>query len=200
MEDEIILGITKRAWKILGLTFALCWAIWIWPVLNDNGILLIPDFLNFILYILGGFSPIFAAIILVKLEDTEQRQKLWNRFKAWRFHPLYYVIAIGFPLLFPLLRMAYFAAAGCTFTFIYPFDFIGTIIMFWIILWGGPISEEPGWRGILYPELMKKHNPIISTIIIWPIHTFWHIPVFLMPKTAGQGAIMVEVVTISIPC
>jgi len=51
---------------------------------------------------------------------------------------------------------------------------------FAVMLFGGPVGEELGWRGFLLPKLQKRFNPIIASIIIGCIWTCWHIPMFLV--------------------
>jgi membrane protease YdiL (CAAX protease family) len=39
--------------------------------------------------------------------------------------------------------------------------------------------EEPGWRGFLLPELQKRFNPLVASLIIAVIWELWHIPLFI---------------------
>ncbi|MHC4619505.1 MAG: CPBP family intramembrane glutamic endopeptidase [Planctomycetota bacterium] len=39
--------------------------------------------------------------------------------------------------------------------------------------------EEPGWRGFLLPELQKRFNPLVASLIIAVIWDLWHIPLFI---------------------
>jgi len=57
--------------------------------------------------------------------------------------------------------------------------------LFSSIIFGG--IEELGWRGILLPELQKKFNNIISTIIIGAVWGIWHLPYFYLPGTGFFG-------------
>ena len=47
--------------------------------------------------------------------------------------------------------------------------------------------EEAGWRYILQPELEKKCNFIISTIIVSVIWWLWHLPLFHIQGVAQYG-------------
>lgn len=69
-------------------------------------------------------------------------------------------------------------------------------------LLGGPLFEEPGWRGFALPRLQQRHGPIVGTIILIVLWSAWHLPLFLIPTwssatplhylliVAGLGAIM----------
>jgi membrane protease YdiL (CAAX protease family) len=52
---------------------------------------------------------------------------------------------------------------------------------------GGPVGEETGWRGFLQPELMKRYNPVLASIIIGLIWFTWHIPLFWLEGAAQKG-------------
>lgn len=39
--------------------------------------------------------------------------------------------------------------------------------------------EEPGWRGFLLPELQKRFNPLVASLIIAVIWNLWHIPLHI---------------------
>jgi len=39
--------------------------------------------------------------------------------------------------------------------------------------------EEPGWRGFLLPELQKRFNPLVASLIIAVIWDLWHIPLHI---------------------
>lgn len=40
-------------------------------------------------------------------------------------------------------------------------------------------NEEPGWRGVMQPELQKKASPLVASLIIAFFWSLWHLPLFL---------------------
>lgn len=48
-----------------------------------------------------------------------------------------------------------------------------------VLLGGG--FEEAGWRGYLLPYFHKKHNVILSSILVSVIWVLWHLPYFFLP-------------------
>ena len=46
--------------------------------------------------------------------------------------------------------------------------------------------EEFGWRGLLLPELQKKYDATISTLIVGVIWVIWHIPLWFIADTSQQ--------------
>ena len=43
----------------------------------------------------------------------------------------------------------------------------------------GPLGEEPGWRGFALPLLLKRHNPLLASLVIGVVWAAWHLPVDL---------------------
>jgi len=43
-------------------------------------------------------------------------------------------------------------------------------------LFGGPLGEEAGWRGIALPHLQKRFSPLLASIILGVIWSLWHLP------------------------
>ncbi len=41
---------------------------------------------------------------------------------------------------------------------------------------GGPLNEEPGWRGFATPRLQERFTPLTAGLIIGLIWSFWHFP------------------------
>ena len=48
-------------------------------------------------------------------------------------------------------------------------------------LLGGPLGEEPGWRGYALPQLQARIGPVRATIIVGVLWAGWHLPLFFIP-------------------
>jgi uncharacterized protein len=48
-------------------------------------------------------------------------------------------------------------------------------------LLGGPLGEEPGWRGYALPRLEAAFGPVRSSLLLGLLWTGWHLPLFLYP-------------------
>jgi uncharacterized protein len=51
---------------------------------------------------------------------------------------------------------------------------------------GGPLNEEPGWRGYATPRLLAKYSPLITGLVIGVIWSIWHFPLH-MTQFYGDG-------------
>jgi membrane protease YdiL (CAAX protease family) len=51
-------------------------------------------------------------------------------------------------------------------------------------LLGGPLFEEPGWRGFVLPRLQGHLAPLPAALILGMIWAAWHLPMFLYPGWA----------------
>jgi membrane protease YdiL (CAAX protease family) len=48
-------------------------------------------------------------------------------------------------------------------------------------LLGGPLFEEPGWRGFALPRLESRLSPLSSALLLGGLWAAWHLPLFFYP-------------------
>jgi len=56
-----------------------------------------------------------------------------------------------------------------------------------VVILGGPLFEEPGWRGFALPRLQPLHGPLVGTLILGLLWALWHLPEFLVPSWAESS-------------
>jgi uncharacterized protein len=55
------------------------------------------------------------------------------------------------------------------------------VLFVYVFFLGGPLGEEPGWRGFALPRLQRRYGPLVGSLILGPIWAFWHLPLFWAP-------------------
>lgn len=161
------------------MTFGLTWSIWLvlaFSRLDYN--LRVWKYL----YVAGLSGPLAASLaITFLLEGKEGTGRLIRKALLWKFSPARYVAAL---CLAPLLMASATRIAETLFhqhTALPELTFKVAILSFgWMIVRGGPANEELGWRGFLLPRLLLRHNPFLATLILIPIWSLWHWPLWFL--------------------
>ncbi len=174
--------------KFILATFAFTWALFSIVIFSGQSN---QDFPAMLLYILGGCAPSLVAIFFVwRTFNKEQRADFWSRvINPRRIKPVWWVVSlVAIPAVMGLavwLNARLFNGLPGMEIFInlttQPAEIPVFIIM---MLIGGPLAEELGWRGLLLDAFQKKWSPAISTIILFLIWWIWHLPLFFIPGTS----------------
>lgn len=181
---------SKRSMIFLGFTFSLTWgAWWVLAYLTQQGITSLGEPLGFILLVLGGSAPTIVAYVAILLtKENGNIGEFHSRVFKVKNSYKYYLYAIFLPIFIGLFSLGFAfifsrePLVGHSINPLYTFIplFLVSIIM------GG--VEEFGWRGILQPELVKKHNYVTSNLIIGVIWALWHLPFFYIVGTSHYGS------------
>jgi membrane protease YdiL (CAAX protease family) len=130
---------------------------------------------------LGLFAgPFTAALLMTRLtEGRDGTRRFWRRLVRWRARPLWWALALA---AVPLAAGAgYLLRPGAAFAI----EEGGAAVLglltstYLIDILGGPIQEEPGWRGFALPRLQRRLRPVAAALWLGVIHCFWHAPLFL---------------------
>ncbi|TMD12077.1 MAG: CPBP family intramembrane metalloprotease [Chloroflexi bacterium] len=135
----------------------------------------------------GDFGPLIAAIVMSGIVAGRPGVKsLFRRMVQWRVGLLWYAFAlIGIPLLY-IASIA--AVPGALGSFKAPeLSTVLTYPVFYIVLLaiGGPLTEEPGWRGFALPRLQQRWGPLVGTVILGLMWAAWHLPNYFRPDWAA---------------
>jgi uncharacterized protein len=137
--------------------------------------------LNFV-FTLG---PMLAAFLMTAV--TQGRAgivQLLRRFVLWRVGIPWYLLVL--PGVFVLMLLSYLLLPGAFSVF----RLSGlSSLRFWLpyllvyvagLIAGGPLGEEPGWRGFALPRLEQRSGPLVGTLVLGVLWSLWHLPQFLL--------------------
>lgn len=157
------------------------WSPW-W--LSKSGIGVLPFRLPFegiaLVNQVGLFAgPFTAALLVTRVTDGPGsiRSFLARAFSFRGRRPAYLVALLLLPFVVatPYLVLAGGAMAeGLTASTI-----AVTLVTYLTYLAGGPLQEEPGWRGFALPRMQRSMRPLPAAVGLGVVHTFWHAPLFL---------------------
>jgi hypothetical protein len=168
------------------ITVLYSWTLWLLMILSNKGLLPFKFPTNF----LGSFGPAIGALTVTGIIHGKTGfRSILKSLVNWRTSAWSYLFAILF------IIIVYIITAGITW-FIDPQllkygkmpGLAESVIYFFVIAFlGGPLGEEIGWRGFLQPQLLRKFNPAISSLIIAFFWLLWHIPLFWLEGAAQSG-------------
>lgn len=140
-------------------------------------------------------APVVAATLAASLvggwvissavsSNTDIRARMAS-ILPWRLPPGWTVVAL---LFYPVLFLAVWGLASFWGTEVqYPsswgspaLDVLPLFALsfgFTFLVSGGP--EEPGWRGLMQPELQKRFSPLVAALIVTVFWVLWHLPLYL---------------------
>ena len=177
------------------MAYAFAWLTWLPLVLSQDGLRL--WYFHMPLGILLGFlpgvgtllGPTLSAFIMTGITEGKPGiGRLLSRFILWRVQLRWYLfVLLGMPALILLSivvvpgAIAAFRAPAPGFVIIYLVVYIAGFIL------GGPLGEEPGWRGFALPRWQQRSGPLVGTLILGVLWGLWHFPLFLLPGYNGAG-------------
>ena len=162
------------------LTFVLSW--WTWP-LYAVGLSPSPTF----------SGPLLAALIVVPItQGWAGLRELGSRMIRWRVGWIWYVVALGIPLAAAAVAWALNVALGAPAPSLASLPPLTSILMVFAIRLihplMGPMSEEPGWRGVALPGLQGAgRSPLLATLILAPLVALWHVPLVFAHEIPPVG-------------
>lgn len=163
----------NRILIFIGLSYFLSWMIWLPLFINDT---IKPSYLITI----GTFIPSIVGIFLYfKTHNTNIKTFLKEHFK-FRMKLKYYLSIFLLPLAivlsaYVLMRLLNLAVPDISYLW-----YEIPIVFITIIFLMGPLGEEFGWRGYLFPVLKEKYSVFQTSIMIGFIWTLWHLPKFFI--------------------
>lgn len=157
----------------VAITYLLSWLIWLSLIINN---FVEPK----VLITLGTFIPSVIGISLyMKLNHISLRKYIKRQFN-FKLKINNYLIIFILPLLiigiaYAMMRFFEIETPNVSYVW-YELPLVFVTILFLM----GPIGEEFGWRGYLYPVIKEKYSLFQTSLIIGVIWSIWHLPLFFI--------------------
>jgi len=164
------------------LAFVWTWICWWSVVAGAHHVFTVP-FASEFLGTLGQFGPFVAGIVVTATADGSQGLKIFlGRLSRWRAHLFW--LAVALILLPATMTVAIFLYAwtyGKTDDLSLGGEWATLPWQFtYLLILGGPLGEEPGWRGFALPRLQEFYGPVRGSLILAGFYACWHLPLWWM--------------------
>jgi membrane protease YdiL (CAAX protease family) len=146
-------------------------------------------------------GPTLSAFVMTGVIDGRAGvHRLLRRYVLWRVKLRWYLfILLVIPasevlgaLVLPGVAASYHPLT-LSMVLSYPAAFASTFVL------GGPLGEEPGWRGFALPRLQPMHGPLAGSAILGVLWALWHLPLFWSgvwtPPTVPNIAMFIVMIT-----
>lgn len=161
------MSLSRQLIVFFALAFAFTWAVECWMIVAHAPIQFI---------ILASCGPTVAALLTQRIAD--------GNYRAFRLHGTW-PRTVGATALGVILVVAAYvifpAAAVADAGKLHWSALASTSVYNASTLLGGPLFEEPGWRGYALPRLQRRFSPIAASLLLGVLWSAWHLPLFFYP-------------------
>lgn len=183
------------------LTFAWSWGCWaLSPAIRPQ----LPWLANLLMFA-GSFGPSLAALVMVASTRALGGLRAWlARCLQWRIGWGWWVFALLLPLAVMLLAVGlHVALGGDMATAPASGHLLMTVVNLpLVLLLGGPLGEEFGWRGYALSALQDRLGWRTASLALGLVWGVWHLPLFFIDGTAQVriplGLFLMSVVAMSV--
>jgi uncharacterized protein len=164
------------------IAYAFSWLIEVPVALAAQGLLplALPTPVIAVAIVAATFGPTVAALVMTAVtEGGSGVVRLLRRYIQWRAGLLWYLfVLLGIPIIIVVGTIVVpgawdsFQPIVGTLLIAYPWAFVLTFFL------GGPLGEEPGWRGFALPRMQRRSGPLRASLILGLLWAAWHFPLF----------------------
>jgi membrane protease YdiL (CAAX protease family) len=164
------------------IAFAFSWIIEAPVALAAQGIIPVelPAPTVAIAVIVATFGPTVGAFaVTAAIEGRRGVLRMLRRYVQWRAGIGWYLfVLVGIPAIIILATLVVPGAVASyqpilgSLLAAYPMAFLLTVFL------GGPLGEEPGWRGFALPRLQDRFGPLRGSLLLGVVWAAWHLPLF----------------------
>ena len=172
-----------RIWTFFAVTFAWSWTWWLVSVAIKPQS---PSLATTLMFV-GSFGHSLAAVLVVASAGGRAGLRAWlGRCLQWRIGWRRVAFALLFPGALTALAAAMHIVLGGS---IGPSPAAGHGLMtaanfFLVLLLGGPLGEEFGWRGYALPALQDRMGWRMASLGLGLVWGVWHLPLFFIEGTS----------------
>lgn len=163
------------------LAYVLTWAPW--PLASAG---LLPEEFSFF-----STGPLVAALVVIGIADGRPGYRLLaSRLLRWRVSWVWYVVALGLPVLLVAVTgviTSWFGAPAPDFAAIAWLDVALVLAVRLVNVADGAAGEEPGWRGFAVPHLQARLSPLATAGLLGVLVAGWHVPLVFLGNLTPVG-------------
>ncbi len=165
--------------------FGFSWGLWFLVMMSSAGWIPVQVPLN----PYGSFGPAVAALLTLWIRGRRPAvSRLLRSAFRFRTNPRWYLFSVLSPMGLSILALIVYSVVAKKLPephldqwyMIFPIALL-------ILILGGPLGEEIGWRGFLLPELLKRYRSLTAAGIVGMFWFGWHLPLFWMEGSSQQG-------------
>jgi membrane protease YdiL (CAAX protease family) len=162
------------------LAYTWTWLCW-WSVFAvSSGYLSLPVPQQY-LATLGQFGPFAAAVFVTYVTSSRAGfREFLSRLGRWRVHPIWILVSmllLPATMLMAIFLYAYFKGTVATLRFQDAWATLPAHFIYMLVL-GGPLGEEPGWRGFALPRLQARYGAVAASVWLGLLWAGWHLPLW----------------------
>ena len=179
------------------IAYAGTWLVSLPFALSGNGVVLLPFGVpdGSVIFISAAWiflGPTLAAFIMTgATEGRAGIRRLLHRYVLWRVAFRWYLVTLIGPPVIILLATIVLPGALASFQTLAPLNPLILLVTFPLILvLGGPLFEEGGWRGFALPRLQRLHGPLVGSLILGILWACWHLPLFWITVWGSSPTIL----------
>jgi uncharacterized protein len=177
----------KKLITFIALAYGISWLIWLPNLLAAHAN--VPwGHLNW-LHVAGGLGPFLSALITTLIFEKWDGVKAYFKSKRFSLPKLKWLLTgIGMPLGFFLIAALILRMISGSWVKLAELGLNSKLpltqpLLIWLV-WCGfyGLGEEGGWRGLLYPEMVKQYSARSATLYTAAVWAPWHLPLFFYDK------------------